>query len=56
MQVRDWLYVDDHVSAIDVVLHQGKPGEIYNVGGENERHNIDVTRSILKLLDKSSNK
>jgi dTDP-glucose 4,6-dehydratase len=52
MQVRDWLYVDDHVSAIDLVLHRGKPGEIYNVGGDNERHNIDITRMILKLLGK----
>jgi dTDP-glucose 4,6-dehydratase len=52
MQVRDWLYVDDHASAIDLVLHVGKPGEIYNVGGENERHNIELTRLILKLLDK----
>ncbi len=52
MQVRDWLYVDDHASAIDRVLHEGKPGEIYNVGGENERHNIEITRMILKLLDK----
>ncbi|HVO44206.1 MAG TPA: dTDP-glucose 4,6-dehydratase [Aggregatilineales bacterium] len=52
MQVRDWLYVDDHASAIEWVLHHGQPGEIYNVGGENERHNIDVTRLILKLLGK----
>jgi dTDP-glucose 4,6-dehydratase len=52
MQVRDWLYVDDHATAIDLVLHQGAPGEIYNVGGENERHNIDLTHMILKLLDK----
>ncbi len=52
LQVRDWLHVDDHVTGIDLVLHQGAPGEIYNVGGENERHNIDVTRLILKLLNK----
>jgi dTDP-glucose 4,6-dehydratase len=52
MQVRDWLYVDDHASAIDLVLHEGKPGEIYNAGGENERHNIEITRLILKLLGK----
>jgi dTDP-glucose 4,6-dehydratase len=51
-QVRDWLYVDDHAAAVDLVLHQGQPGEIYNVGGENERHNIDVTRLMLKLLGK----
>ena len=51
-QVRDWLYVDDHASAIDLVLHKGAAGEIYNVGGENERTNIEVTRLILRLLDK----
>ncbi|GAB4441817.1 MAG: dTDP-glucose 4,6-dehydratase [Anaerolineae bacterium] len=52
MQVRDWLYVDDHAAGIDRVLHDGLPGEVYNVGGDNERHNIDVTRLILKLLSK----
>jgi dTDP-glucose 4,6-dehydratase len=52
MQVRDWLYVEDHVTGIDLVLHKGQPGEVYNLGGENERHNIDVTRLILKLLGK----
>jgi dTDP-glucose 4,6-dehydratase len=52
MQVRDWLYVDDHADAIDLALHRGKPGEVYNVGGDNERHNIDLTRMILRLLGK----
>lgn len=52
MQVRDWLYVDDHCSGIDVVLHKGKSGEAYNLGGENERHNIDVIRQMLSILDK----
>jgi dTDP-glucose 4,6-dehydratase len=52
MQVRDWLYVDDHCDAIDAVLHRGAPGEIYNVGGEHEMHNIDVTRFILRALGK----
>ncbi len=52
MQVRDWLYVDDHCDAVDVVLHRGAPGEIYNVGGEHELHNIEVTRFILKALGK----
>jgi dTDP-glucose 4,6-dehydratase len=51
-QVRDWLYVHDHVTAIDLVLHQGQPGEVYNVGGENERHNIDITYMILNALGK----
>jgi dTDP-glucose 4,6-dehydratase len=50
MQVRDWLYVADHCSGIDLALHAGQPGEIYNLGGGNERHNIEVTRLILKLL------
>ncbi len=53
-QIRDWLYVDDHCSAIDLVLHEGKPGEIYNVGADNEPEvtNLDLTRQILSLLDK----
>ncbi|MEP7355715.1 MAG: dTDP-glucose 4,6-dehydratase, partial [Anaerolineales bacterium] len=51
-QVRDWLYVLDHCSGIDLALHQGASGEIYNLGGGNERHNIDVTRQILQLLGK----
>jgi len=49
-QVRDWLYVDDHCAGIDTVLHHGQPGEAYNLGGENERHNIDVVRQMLALL------
>jgi dTDP-glucose 4,6-dehydratase len=52
MQVRDWLYVDDHCAGIDTALHQGIPGEIYNLGGDNERHNIDVTRQLLANLGK----
>ena len=52
MQVRDWLYVDDHSDAIDTVLHKGTPGEIFNVGGECEKHNIDVTRFLLQSLGK----
>ena len=39
-QVRDWLYVEDHCSAIDSVLHKGKPGEVYNIGGNNEKQNL----------------
>ena len=49
-QVRDWLYVEDHCAGIDVALHQGDPGEVYNLGGGNERFNLDVTRLILNLL------
>jgi dTDP-glucose 4,6-dehydratase len=52
MQVRDWLYVMDHVTGIDTVLHHGVAGEAYNVAGENEQHNIDVVRMLLKELGK----
>jgi dTDP-glucose 4,6-dehydratase len=51
-QVRDWLYVMDHVQGIDLVLTRGKEGEAYNLGGENERHNIDVVRMMLAILGK----
>ncbi|MEP7199337.1 MAG: dTDP-glucose 4,6-dehydratase, partial [Chloroflexota bacterium] len=51
-QVRDWLYVLDHCKGIDRVLHQGALGEAYNIGGENEQHNIDVIRMMLRLLGK----
>jgi dTDP-glucose 4,6-dehydratase len=50
-QVRDWLYVNDHCSALRRVLEAGKPGETYNVGGWNERPNIDVVHTICALLD-----
>jgi dTDP-glucose 4,6-dehydratase len=50
--VRDWLYVEDHCSAIDLIVHYGKIGEIYNVGGHNERANIEVVKVILKELNK----
>jgi dTDP-glucose 4,6-dehydratase len=52
MNVRDWLYVLDHCEAIDLVLHEGKPGEIYNVGAGNELTNLELTRLILKILRK----
>ncbi len=52
MQVRDWLHVDDHVTGIDTVLHHGLPGEAYNIAGENQQRNIDVTRQVLALLGK----
>jgi dTDP-glucose 4,6-dehydratase len=51
-QVRDWLYVDDHCAGIDLVLREGKPGEAYNLGGENERHNVDVIKQMLGILGK----
>jgi len=50
--VRDWLFVEDHCSAICEVLHKGKLGEIYNIGGNNEWYNIDIVKLILKLLAK----
>ena len=50
--VRDWLHVYDHCSGIDLVMRNGKAGEVYNIGGHNERHNIDVVKTILKELDK----
>jgi dTDP-glucose 4,6-dehydratase len=50
--VRDWLYVEDHCEAIATVLHQGKPGQIYNVGGKNEWQNIDIVKLILQELNK----
>ena len=52
MQVRDWLHVDDHARGIDLVLHQGAPGELYNIGGENEQHNIAVIRLLLQIIGK----
>ncbi|MCR8659827.1 dTDP-glucose 4,6-dehydratase [Paenibacillus endoradicis] len=52
LNVRDWLYVEDHCSAIDLVLHKGVSGEVYNVGGRNERNNLQVVRTILEELDK----
>lgn len=51
--VRDWLYVEDHCKAIDLILHKGREGEVYNVGGHNERKNIDIVRLICKALGKS---
>lgn len=53
LQIRDWLHVEDHCSAIVAVLDKGRDGEIYNIGGNNEKTNIDVVRSILKELGKS---
>ncbi|MDI2586527.1 dTDP-glucose 4,6-dehydratase [Psychrobacillus sp. NEAU-3TGS] len=52
-QVRDWLHVEDHCSAIDTVLHSGIVGEIYNIGGNNEKENIEIVKFILKSLNKS---
>lgn len=53
MQIRDWLHVSDHCSAIDTVLHKGILGEVYNIGGNNEKANIEIVKLIIKTLDKS---
>lgn len=52
MQVRDWIYVIDHCSAIDTVLRKAKPGSIYNIGGDQEVPNMETVKAILKILDK----
>lgn len=50
--VRDWLYVGDHCTAIDLILHKGNEGEVYNIGGHNEKSNLEVVKTILKELGK----
>ncbi|MFZ5391558.1 MAG: dTDP-glucose 4,6-dehydratase, partial [Patescibacteria group bacterium] len=52
LNVRDWLYVKDHCSAIDLMLHKGVAGQVYNIGGHNEMSNIDIAKIILKQLGK----
>lgn len=52
MQIRDWLYVEDHCSAIDTVMHRGIIGQVYNIGGNNEKMNIEIVKLILQELDK----
>jgi dTDP-glucose 4,6-dehydratase len=52
MNVRDWLYVDDHCSAVDLIMREGAPGDVYNIGGNNERTNIDIVKTILRLMGK----
>ena len=53
LNVRDWLYVDDHCKAIDLIVHSGRVGEVYNIGGHNEMKNIDIVKLIVKELGKS---
>lgn len=53
INVRDWLYVEDHCKAIDLIIRKGKVGEVYNIGGHNEMKNIDIVKIICKALDKS---
>lgn len=52
LNIRDWLYVKDHCSAIDLIIHNGRVGEVYNIGGHNEKANIDVVKTILRELGK----
>jgi dTDP-glucose 4,6-dehydratase len=52
LNIRDWLHVEDHCQAIDLVLHKGRNGEVYNVGGNNERTNIEIVKTILQQLNK----
>ena len=52
LNVRDWLYVEDHCKAIDLILHKGRVGEVYNIGGHNEMRNIDIVKIICKALGK----
>ncbi len=54
--IRDWLYVEDHAQAIDLILHQGKLGETYAIGGNNEKQNIELVRLLIFLLDKKLNR
>lgn len=53
LNVRDWIFVEDHCSAIDTIIHKGKVGEVYNVGGQSERTNLQVVNTILEKLHKS---
>lgn len=52
LNVRDWLHVEDHVEAIDLILHNGRPGETYCIGGSNERTNIDLVRLLVRTTDR----
>ena len=54
--VRDWLFVEDHAKAIDTIFHKGKPGEVYNIGGNNEWKNIDLVRLLCQIMDKKLNR
>lgn len=50
--IRDWLYVGDHAKAIDIIFHHGKPGETYNIGGNNEQTNIEIVRKLISVTDR----
>ncbi|GLC29026.1 dTDP-glucose 4,6-dehydratase [Clostridium omnivorum] len=53
LNIRDWLYVEDHCKAIDLVIKKGKAGEIYNIGGHNEKTNIDIVKTVIKYLNEN---
>ena len=53
LNVRDWLYVEDHCAAIDLILQKGREGQVYNIGGHNEMRNIDIVKRIVRALGKS---
>jgi len=53
LNIRDWIHVRDHCSALDLMLHKGLPGQIYNVGADNEHNNIEIAKMILNLMNKS---
>ncbi|NIS67936.1 MAG: dTDP-glucose 4,6-dehydratase [Proteobacteria bacterium] len=52
LNVRDWIHVEDHCRAIDVIIHKGGEGEVYNIGGDNERTNIEIVKQILRIMGK----
>ncbi|MDF2936677.1 MAG: dTDP-glucose 4,6-dehydratase [Paenibacillaceae bacterium] len=52
LNIRDWLHVEDHCAAVDLVLERGAAGEVYNIGGNNEHRNIDIVRTVLRMLGK----
>lgn len=56
LQIRDWLYVDDHNIGVDLILQKGKTGETYNIGGNNEKLNIEIVRLVCSLMDKKLNR
>ncbi|HPR31454.1 MAG TPA: dTDP-glucose 4,6-dehydratase [Prolixibacteraceae bacterium] len=56
LNVRDWLYVEDHAAAIDLIFHKGKTGETYNIGGNNEWRNIDIVKKICSIMDRKMNR
>jgi len=55
MNIRDWLFVEDHCRGIDLVLHKGRDGEVYNIGGHNEKTNLEITKIILEKMGKDEN-